>query len=224
MRSVDSALLAHIEAGASTLCWIWKLVRADGQVLGFTDHDADITLDGVLYSAGSGASGGDSDSALGFAIDNGHIQSVFDDPRISADDINAGLYDRALLLSSVINWQDLSQTLPFTRGYLGEITQKGDSFSAEWIGEGALLSRSQGRVFSRMCDASFGDTRCGINVANYPQGTICPRSFRACRDRFSNLINFRGFPYLLGDDALTASPQAGDEFDGGSRYPELKDG
>ena len=221
MRDVPPGLKTHIESGVTTLCHIWKLTRTDGQVLGFTDHDEALDIDGITYLALSGMSGGDADSSLGFSIDNSHVQSVFSDERITADDINAGLYESAELICAIINWQDVSQRLTLTRGQLGEIVQKGEGFTAEWIGEGAKLDRSQGRVFSRLCDANFGDARCGLNAADFLEGTVCPRSFAACKDRFQNILNFRGFPYLIGDDALTAAPLESGIRDGGSRYGGL---
>lgn len=218
MRNISETLQTHLDSGATTLCHIWMLTRRDGTVLGFTDHDQDLRIGNIDYLASSGMNGGDVDGSLGFAIDNGNVQSVLSDTRITAEDINAGLYDSAQLMCTLINWQDDSQRIALTRGQLGAITHKGDRFQAEWIGEGAKLDRSQGRVFSRLCDADFGDTRCGLNADDFADGTDCPRSFAACRELFSNTKNFRGFPYLLGDDALTAAPQETDIRDGGSRY------
>lgn len=218
MRKLSAPLKSHIESGVTTLCRIWTLTRKDGTVFGFTDHDEDLRIDGQIYSAQSGLSAGGSDASLGFAIDNGALQSLLTDKRITADDINAGLYDSAALICTAVNWQDLSQRADIARGQLGEITQKGTQFEAEWIGEGAKLDRSQGRVFSRMCSASFGDAQCGLNAADYPEGTLCPRSFFACKNQFGNSLNFRGFPFLLGNDALTSAPQETDLRDGGSRY------
>ncbi len=221
MRNLTPLLTAHIKSRATTLCHIWTITRADGQRLGFTDHDQTLVIDGLDYQAMSGMSGGDTDGSLGFSIDNGHVKSVLSDTRISTDDINAGLYDGATLTCELINWQDLSQRQALTRGQLGKITQQDNYFEAEWIGEGAKLDRTQGRVFSRICDASFGDARCGLNAANFAAGTQCPRSYQACKEIFNNLINFRGFPYLIGDDALTAAPLETDRRDGGSRYQDI---
>ena len=90
-------------------------------------------------------------------------------------------------------------------------------FEVEMIGRTAQLDRTTGRVFSGYCDAEFGDIRCGLNVEDFPEGTVCQRTYAAC-EGFANKLNFRGFPYLLGDDALTRGPQEGELLDGGSRY------
>lgn len=44
----------------------------------------------------------------------------------------------------------------------------------------------------------------------------CDKSFAMCGGRFSNRINFRGFPHLPGPDAMLAGPASGQN-DGGKR-------
>ena len=44
----------------------------------------------------------------------------------------------------------------------------------------------------------------------------CDKRFATCRDRFGNVVNFRGFPHIPGNDFVIASAQAGANNDGGS--------
>lgn len=44
----------------------------------------------------------------------------------------------------------------------------------------------------------------------------CDKRFVTCRARFNNVINFRGFPQIPGNDFVIASPDAGAGNDGGS--------
>jgi uncharacterized phage protein (TIGR02218 family) len=46
----------------------------------------------------------------------------------------------------------------------------------------------------------------------------CDKNFATCRDRFANAANFRGFPYMPGNDAVLAAPAMNQPLDGGSRY------
>lgn len=224
MRDIPFNLQPHLAKDATTLCLIWTLKRRDATTFGFTNHDRDLLIDGVTYSASSGLSAGAVDSRLGFAVDSGAVAGILSDERITPDDIAAGLYAGATLSMAVVNWQEPQQSMALATGFIGQIKQTGDAFELEWLGEGAWLDRSQGRVFSRQCDAEFGDARCGVNAADYPQGTTCPRSYLACHAQFSNARNFRGFPFLLGDDALVAAPQESDMRDGGSRFTGLLEG
>jgi len=46
----------------------------------------------------------------------------------------------------------------------------------------------------------------------------CDKQFSTCKSKFDNAVNFRGFPYMPGNDAVVAYPAAGQPMDGGSRY------
>ena len=65
MRQIPDEMAARIESGAARLCHVWRLARADGVVLGFTDHDRDLTVDGVTCRAASGWTAGAGESAVG---------------------------------------------------------------------------------------------------------------------------------------------------------------
>ena len=47
----------------------------------------------------------------------------------------------------------------------------------------------------------------------------CDKSFAACKEKFSNPLNFRGFPHLPGNDAAYAYASKGQVFDGGALVP-----
>lgn len=46
----------------------------------------------------------------------------------------------------------------------------------------------------------------------------CDKQFSTCKTKFANGANFRGFPYMPGNDAVLAAPSATQILDGGSRY------
>ena len=49
MKTLSPALQSHLATGTTTLCWCWKIARADALTLGFTDHDVPLSFDGVTY-------------------------------------------------------------------------------------------------------------------------------------------------------------------------------
>jgi len=218
MRNIPSGFQDHLSGSVTTLCWLWKLSRQDGFVLGFTDHDRPLTIDGLIYDSAFSLIPSETDHRLGFATDNSAVGGVLNSERITAADIEAGLYENAVIETYRANWQAPQQRVHMRTGRLGTISQRGESFEAELTGQSVLLERSVGRVFSKLCDAELGDPRCGLKRADYPDGMICPRTVEACQNQFNNILNFRGFPYLLGDDAMQAAPQIGDIRDGSSRY------
>ena len=44
----------------------------------------------------------------------------------------------------------------------------------------------------------------------------CDRRMETCRAKFNNLLNFRGFPHIPGEDWLMTSPAGGTANNGGS--------
>jgi uncharacterized phage protein (TIGR02218 family) len=46
----------------------------------------------------------------------------------------------------------------------------------------------------------------------------CDKRMETCRVKFGNLLNFRGFPHIPGEDWLLAHPKGGEAHDGSSLY------
>lgn len=218
MREFSPDLKAHLSGVVTTLCTAWKLELLDGRTFGFSEHDRDLFIDGVTYRAQSSLTETQSESRLGYASDNGGVQGVLEATLITRADIESGLLKGAKLSRFRVNWQAPESFVLLSVGELGQVTLQGDYFDVEWLGLSSKLGRSTGRVFSKKCDAELGDTRCGIDLENFAEGTLCSKSLSVCAGQFNNASNFRGFPYLLGDDALYAAPQEGELKDGGSRY------
>ncbi|MDN8899259.1 DUF2163 domain-containing protein, partial [Staphylococcus aureus] len=83
-------MAARIESGAASLCHVWRLRRADGTVMGFTDHDRDLEMDGSLCRASSGWTAGAGDSAVGLAAGSASAAGALDDAAITEADVAAG--------------------------------------------------------------------------------------------------------------------------------------
>ena len=216
MRSIPDELIARIESGAATLCHAWRLERRDGAVLGFTDHDEDLEVEGLLCTAATGWTLGAAGSGVGPEAGSAAVEGVLDDERISAADIDAGLYDQAQVSLWRVDWRrpDLRVRLWVAR--LARIRRQGDGFLADLEGPLAALERVVGRTYGRGCDAVFGDARCGVDPGTFPDAA-CDKRWATCVGRFGNGINFQGFPDIPGDDFLTAAPVQGGRNDGGSR-------
>ncbi|MGF1500822.1 MAG: DUF2163 domain-containing protein [Paracoccaceae bacterium] len=46
----------------------------------------------------------------------------------------------------------------------------------------------------------------------------CDKTAETCRAKFSNILNFRGFPHMPGDDYVARYPNTGEAHDGGSLF------
>ena len=213
MRHLPEELAVRIESGAATLCHIWIVDRVDGERLGFTDHDQDLTIDAVACRAASGWSQGAAETTEGLAAGSLAVSGVLDDDRIAEADVVAGVWDRAQIALWRVDWERPDLKVLLGRGMLRRIRREGEGFAAEIEGPLAALERVVGRTYGRGCDAVLGDARCGIEA----MGRTCDKRWATCVGTFANGVNFQGFPDIPGDDFLTAYPVEGGRHDGGSR-------
>jgi uncharacterized phage protein (TIGR02218 family) len=281
VKTLPTGLQAHLDSGATTLTWCWKVIRTDSTVMGFTDHDLDLAFDGVTFAAATGFTASEVASSLGLAIDNLDVEGALDAVAITEADLAAGIYDGASVELWRVNWADVSQRVLMRKGTLGEVTRGEIAFTAELRGLAHELQQTLGRTYQRQCDADLGDARCGVDLgaaAFKGTGTVdavsddrvltvsglsafdnnwflfgkltwisganagriaevkahskssasatltlwqrapkaveagdtfivsagCDKTLRTCKVKFDNIVNFRGFPHMPGNDRTFA--------------------
>ena len=219
MRTLDLAFKAHIESGATTLATCWKLTRRDALVLGFTDHDRTLSFDGVDYLPMHGFDGGEVPARLGAQVDTGEVVGILNSAAITEADIAAGLYDGAEVETWRVNWRDVTQRLLQRRATIGEIVREDGQYRAELRSGQQALNQVRGRIYAVYCDAVLGDARCTVAHDHPNFGLGCDRALATCRDRFANVVNFRGFPHIPGNDFVLRYPQAGSALNGAPLLP-----
>lgn len=183
MRTLSTALANHLAKQTQTNATLWKIVRTDGAIFGFTDHDQDVVFGGLTYKS----SGGYTSSAIVWSSDlatsNQEVFALFDSNSITQADVLAGLWDYAAVTLYLVNYADLSMgALPLTTGLLGQVTIKRGQFVAELRGLAELLSQEIGALYSATCRAKLGDARCTVALGPYTvSGTVTgvtnPRTF-----------------------------------------------
>ena len=164
MKKLSLALQAHLDSGATTLAWCWRLIRRDGAVLGFTDHDLDVTFDGTTFEAAAGMTTSEIRDSVGLSVDNLTVESALSSAHLSDHDLAAGFYDDASIEIWRVNWSDPSQRVLMRSGSIGEVRRAGHAFSAEIRGLSHYLQQPQGRLYQYTCDATLGDARCGVDL------------------------------------------------------------
>jgi uncharacterized phage protein (TIGR02218 family) len=166
MPRPDPALAAHLLEGATTLCRCWKLIRRDGVVFGFTDHDRDLTFGGVVFAARAGLDAAEVERELGFAAPGGDVSGALTSTGITEADIAAGRYDGAVVETWSVVWTDPSKRLLIDAATLGEIRRADGAFVAELRSLMHRLDEERGRVYRGTCDADLGDARCGVDPSD----------------------------------------------------------
>ena len=165
MRALPEGMAEHLASGATTLCHCWRVELKSGEVLGFTDHDRDLAIDGVTYEAGAGFAATEIESSLGLSVDNLEASGALSSAVLSEARLAAGDFDNAAVELWRVNWQEVSQRVLLKRGNVGEVTRGRGFFTAELRGLSHVLNQPRGRLFQYGCDAVLGDQRCGVDLA-----------------------------------------------------------
>jgi uncharacterized phage protein (TIGR02218 family) len=150
----------------TAIAFCWRLERQDGIALGFTSHDRDLEIGGLVYRAAPGMLPSAISQSDGFEVDNLDVAGALTSDAIAADDLAAGRWDGAAISIFMVDWED--PTLPpiqIGRGELGDVTVRGEAFEAELRGPTALLERPVVEQTSPECRAQLGDKRCRVDMA-----------------------------------------------------------
>ena len=295
MKTLVPTLATKLASGVTTLSNCWKLTRRDAVVLGFTDHDSDLTFGGVIYKAASGMSATGFTSRDNLSVDTITAQSALTSATLTEDDLARGLWDDAAIEVWRVDWDAVTDRVLLFSGNIGQVERGPSAFWTELRSLGHVLAKSEGRTYAPKCDATIGDTRCGVNLATgaftstavvttltgsrsalittglagfaagwFTGGLItwtsganagasmevkthaisgvsrvielveamafdiavndafsvkagCDHSIETCLSKFNNVINFRGFPHMPGNDWLQSYPNSGEGNDGGSQ-------
>lgn len=227
---ISAEFQAHLSTGITSTCRCWAVVRRDGTVYGFTDHDRALSFDGIDFKADTGLSAKALQQTSGLAVDNTEALGALSDLAITEEDIAAGRFDGAGVRAWLVNWADLSQRLLQFRGTIGELQRSGGAFQAELRGLTEALNQPQGRVYQKPCTAVLGDANCrfGFDVPGY----VTELPVEVVEDervfRFDNISGFdaRWFEYgrfvvLSGEATGLVGLIKNDRDVGGARVIEL---
>ncbi len=294
MRNLSPEMQAAISGGATTLCTCWRLTRLDNLIIGFTDHDRDISFDGTIFAAMSGLESTAFESAAGLTIGGAEVSGALSSQSLDERDLQNGLLDNARVEIFRIDWSAPENHILLEAGVIGEVRRSEHAFTAELRSLAHELDQERGRLYQAGCDADLGDARCRFAFASEPfvvecdvlagcdvvnlliqpdnivggwlnNGRVevlsgsnagsrvnirehrcdrsihvitlwtklssacaigdrvrvfagCDKSFQACRKKFNNGINFRGFPHMPGNDHLMSYGKRGAGMDGGSLF------
>lgn len=288
-----TVLWDRLAAGEARLARAWAVTRADGAVLGFTDHDRPLAWEGIAFRPESGLTALSLVQATGLAVDNTEARGVLSSDAIAEANLMAGRFDGARVRMWLVDWADPAARVLRFDGTMGEVRREGGAFAAELRGLSEALNRPVGRFYAAGCPAVLGDGACRADLsgpgmrAEAPAGATDGRVFRlalavehpprwfergrlvvlegaarglagvvkhdrtegglrvlslwaplaatpapgdpvrvdpgcdkraeTCRVKFGNLANFRGFPFIPGEDWLMSVPAREGVNDGGRR-------
>lgn len=289
MKTIPAALQTHLDAGVTTLATCVKITARDGTVIAFTDHVADLPVEGITYSTRAGHTPTAIESSSDLSVDNLDVTGLFAESGIEESAVASGKFDYATIEVFLVNYPDpAAGIIKLKRGFFGEVTVEEGRYKAEIRGLTQALQQTIGELYSPDCRADLFDMtfqggarvvatkrRCTLNHADFVvSGTVsavdaaeprrkftgstsgtedwfkyglvvftsgananrgmevkesgaageielfealpgviqvgdgyeinpgCDKAVLTCRDKFANVINFRGEPYVPGIHAL----------------------
>ena len=215
MKAVPPALAAHLATGATTLAYCWRVTRRDDTVLGFTEHDRDLTYAGTLFRASSGFTASQLSQSLDLSVDNMNAAGALSSDDLTEADILAGRYDDAAVELFWVNWADPTQGLTIAAGNLGELTRMGVAFSAEFRSIANRLNQKIGTTCERFCSANLGDDRCRVDLTApaYRAAVTARTAGTGSEITVAGLSAFAADWFSFGTLAFTGGANAGLRFD-----------
>lgn len=183
MRLLDTDFATHVESGATTLATCWRIIRADGPVLGFTDHDVTLVFDGTSFVPANGLEGGEAASKLGPQVDTSEIVGIVHSSAIDENDILLGRYDGAVVETWRVNWRNVAVRHLTRRDTIGEIVREDGVFRLELRSAQHALNVPKGKIYQGLCGTNLGAPPCGINLDDPAFKTTA--TVTAVRDRQS---------------------------------------
>jgi uncharacterized phage protein (TIGR02218 family) len=203
MKTVSTELAAHLASNPTSLAYLWKVRRKDGQILGFTNFDHDLTYtdgdgDEVEYLASTGFTNTAAANKSDLSVDNIEVTAFIDSDAIDEADLRAGLYDDCEVTIRIVNWNDLTQgDMMVRKGTVGIVKMVNGMFTAEVRGLNQKLTTTIGATYGPVCRAQFGS---GLNGIDMDSHYLCKVDVLTLRQTGS--VNDSA-------DAATITPNAG---------------
>lgn len=165
MRRIDAEFQARLDGGATRNCRCWRVDRRDGVAFGFTDHDADLTFDGITFRASSGMDASALQTSTGLSVDNAQARGALSNESLTEADIQAGKFDQAEVHQWLVDWERPDLRVLLFRGRFGEIRCSDGQFEVELRGMAEVLNIPVGRNILRDCDRVLGDGKCRFDLS-----------------------------------------------------------
>lgn len=165
MRNLPASLSQKLAEGVTTIAQAWRLTRADGVIVAFTQHDRDLTFGDTLFKAAGSLVGTDHEREVGLAPDRTALSGALQATAISETDLKLGRWNAAKIEAYWVDWTNPSDFIPMWRGQVAGASWRGNGFELDIVGQEASLSKEIGRVYARACDAVLGDARCKVDLA-----------------------------------------------------------
>ncbi len=168
MRTVPAAITTARQSTTSHLCKIWRIALVDGTILRFTEHDENLTIDGEEFLSTASFDPSAIKATADLSVGDLDVHGAFDSSYITARDLLGGLYDGAAFWVGECLWDNEAAGKDIQKfGWLGNIKEVEGKFIAELLDASRILQNPLLKNYTPACNATLGDTRCGVTLASY---------------------------------------------------------
>jgi uncharacterized phage protein (TIGR02218 family) len=150
----------------TTLAFAWAIERRDGVTIGFTSHDRDLTIGGLVHRAAPGMLPSAIERSDGLEADDVQLSAALTSDAFTDADLMAGRWDGAGLTLSAVDWT-APDAAPVTllTGEFGEVEVKDGGFAVGLRGPTSVLDAAVVEETSPECRAQLGDARCRVDLS-----------------------------------------------------------
>ena len=215
-KALSMALKQHLAGEVTTVCTCWRIVRGDGYVFRFTDHDEDVVVDGQTFEASTGMLTSSLSANRSMSVDQMDAYCFIDSENVSEADVAAGLFDGAVVDIFQVNWADPSMGVMWLcKGWvMGNVTVNDSAFSVELRGKVQRLDQMMGKIYSPGCQAEFCDALCGLSAGDHTVEDCVVTAVDSRRQ-------FTTSTFPIPETAWDGGYVVWDEPDSGDSYPGL---
>ena len=161
MKTIPTDLATHYATRETTLATALKITRTDAVVYGFTTHDVDDTISGVVYYANPGLVITDIVIAANAAVGNLELTTLHDGTLFTTADLLAKVWSNAAFEIFRYNWANIANGIDtLLTGTLGEPQLMQNTITIELRDLRQYLQQPIGEVSSKTCRARLGDAKC----------------------------------------------------------------
>lgn len=217
-RDISDEFKAHMAGKLTTIARCCRIVRTDGTIHYFTNHDADLEIDGNTYEPAKGLDFSAVEASPRMNVDNINFNTFLKSDVITKADLAANLYDGATVDIFDVNYEDLSQGKLYwiQGGLLGEVEIRDYAGEFEVRGKVQRLQQAVGRLYTPGCAHDFCDSSCGLDVDTHytdAGGVTSVTDRRVFVD--TSFMDSSGADDLYTGGLLTwTEPESGDSFTG----------
>jgi hypothetical protein len=168
VRGISTAMATFLQGAVLTLATCVQITRTDGQVFGFTDHDTNLVYNGITFASAAGYTASAIQASNNLSTSNLEIDALLlaEGGAVTQPDIEAGVWDNAAVIIFAVNYANLEMgQINLTAGNLGQFTIANGGWKVELRGLAQALQQTIGRQYTPGCSATFGDSKCTINLA-----------------------------------------------------------